>query len=84
MFRREVGRAGRYAGRRANDNHTPPLIKAMPESRPNSFARHDCMNHARPSPAATAQPESVIAASTTETVHISASCGSTGKPGSTN
>src|SRR5919108_5302152 len=80
----EVDRAGHYAGRRANDNHTPPPIKATPDSRPNSFARHECMNHARPSPAATAQPESVNAASTTEMAHITASCGSTGKAASTN
>ena len=47
-------------GRRAKDSHTPPPISAIPDNRPSSFARHDCMNHARPSPAATAQMESVM------------------------
>ena len=73
-----------YAGRRAKESHTPPPINAAPDSRPNNFARQECMNHARPSPAAAAQAESVNAASTTETAHISASCGSTGRAGSTN
>jgi hypothetical protein len=62
-----------YAGRRANDSQMPPPISATPERRPSSLARHDVMNHARPNPAATAQPESVHAASTAETAHMTAS-----------
>ena len=62
-----------YAGRRANDSQSPPPINATPDKRPSSFARDDCMNHIRPSPAAIAQTESVNTASTTETAHITAS-----------
>src|SRR5262249_8387120 len=73
-----------YAGRRASDNQTPPPISAAPERRPSSLARHVVMNHARPSPAATAQAESVQAASTTDTAHITASWRSAGRLGSMN
>jgi len=62
-----------YAGRRASDSQSPPPINATPDKRPSSFARDDCMNHARPSPAAIPHAESVKAASTTETAHITAS-----------
>ena len=62
-----------YAGRRANDSQSPPPINATPDKRPSSFARDDCMNHIRPSPAAIAQAESVNTASTTETAHMTAS-----------
>ena len=74
----------RQLGRRASDSHRPPPIRATPDNRPSSFARHDCMNHARPSPAAIAQLESVTAARATETAHITASCRPAGRLGSTN
>jgi len=62
-----------YPGRRANDSQSPPPINATPDKRPSSFARDDCMNHMRPSPAAIPQAQSVNAASTTETAHITTS-----------
>ena len=73
-----------YVGRLANDSQMPPPISATPDRRPSNLARHDVMNQARPSPAATAQAESVQTASTTETAHMTASCRSTGRLGSMN
>ena len=62
----------------------PPPISAAPDRRLSSLARHAVMNQARPSPAATAQPQSVKTASTTETTHITASWRPAGRLGSTN
>jgi hypothetical protein len=59
-------------------------MSVRPEARPRSFARAGFMNHARPRPEATAQQESLQAASSTETQHISATCGPAGSVGSTN
>ena len=61
------------AGRRASDSHRPPPMRVTAEARPSRRARAGRTNQARPSPEATAQQESLAAASTTDTAHITAS-----------
>ena len=73
-----------HPGRLDSDSQTPPPIKVSPESRPSSLARAGFMSQMRPKPASMAQPQSPKIASSTETVHMSASWGAAGRVGSTN
>ena len=60
-------------GRRTSDSHIPPPINVRAEARVSSRARAGRINHTRPNPEAIAQQESVNAASTNETEHITVS-----------
>jgi len=62
----------------------PAPIRVSPEARPSNFARRGVTNHDRPRPAAIAQHESLSAAISTETTHISTSWCAAGSLGSTN
>src|SRR5262249_51193100 len=62
----------------------PPPISTAPDIRPSNFARAGFINHARLRPEATAHSASEKAASSAETKHMTASCGTTGRYGSMN
>ena len=63
----------RQVGRRARDSQIPPPINVSADRRPRNFARAGFMNHARPSPDATAQNESLRDATTAVTRHMTQS-----------
>src|SRR5262249_6804033 len=74
----------RQAFARASDSQIPPPISTAPDIRPSNFARAGFINHARLRPEATAHSASEKAASSAETKHMTASCGTTGRYGSMN
>src|SRR5215218_3332257 len=62
----------------------PPPINAKADRRASKRARAGWRNQDRPRPAATAQAQSLDAASNTDTEHMIASCPPAGSEGSTN